>query len=840
MAINYSIETINKLKQLYQRLEILRPRRIRRYDAGDEMTLDVTGVFPAHEGRLTIKIEDYIGGGYAGQVYRISVSNIETSGKPIEGIQTGGIYAMKILVPVSGFARFFRNFIYWLAFQGPFSLQVNPAALRAGALWQKIIRRGAKIRFGNEKTVVDCLATFVDPVLGSCGEISEWINGRMWRFEVDDNLDARRLWSTGDPDKNLGSPEYRAKKKFMADLVDLLHDMGAHELARQYEWWTCKSQPNALKRIKFNSDPKAGHVAVDFRAGLALLPFLPMCPADFWLIIKGIVRGSLVQFDRGDLTRLKEFIKNNQIDFQDMETAINELTEKEKQYRNSLPDVSHHHIKLLYSKKLWSQILSGSMESWKIKNNIDQKTYATLKEKRFKSVQYYLLGLFPLLGSKLRKLIGNETIRRHYRRIFTKWTYFRRAVKAHILEKLIRWHRSGRISSDRAEQLAENPSRYFAHLPLSILPAGIHRFFSDRKQFLKSLDNIFRRPIRLYFRAEEREQWMRDMVAQGRTKGMLTEEEADRINAQIKEPFIQKYLKSLAVHVGTLPVTQIISVLVAIIYVRLHPELSWQQASVHAGIILGLFQVTPISPGSLVRGLYVTYLVIREKNFKDYNIAFSLSYFKYIGYLAFPIQMAYRYPDIARFMAGHWATNAVHIVPVFGERGALLEHAVFDLFYNYPLTIRHRIQLRREKRETLKSRSWHVFPVILASLLLMSLLNLLYYQFTEYIPTMGDFWWGIIWIPGIAAAAATAWARGMSLKKRFLISILTGASLGLFYPFVNKFLSFYLSPAHEKIISFSRLAGDAALSALWQIFLFSLIAALGIMLFETRKLRNKT
>jgi len=70
----------------------------------------------------------------------------------------------------------------------------------------------------------------------------------------------------------------------------------------------------------------------------------------------------------------------------------------------------------------------------------------------------------------------------------------------------------------------------------------------------------------------------------------------------------------------------------------------------------------------------VLYLVIRERNIKDYNIALVLAFFKYVGYLAFPIQMAYRYPVLARFMAVHWATSAVHIVPVFGESGALLEH----------------------------------------------------------------------------------------------------------------------------------------------------------------------
>jgi len=75
------------------------------------------------------------------------------------------------------------------------------------------------------------------------------------------------------------------------------------------------------------------------------------------------------------------------------------------------------------------------------------------------------------------------------------------------------------------------------------------------------------------------------------------------------------------VHVCTLPVTQVVSVLVALIYVLMNPDLSTEQAWLRALGIIGVFQVVPMSPGSLVRGLYVLYLVIRERNFKDYNIA---------------------------------------------------------------------------------------------------------------------------------------------------------------------------------------------------------------------------
>ena len=97
----------------------------------------------------------------------------------------------------------------------------------------------------------------------------------------------------------------------MTEFVKLLHELGAHEFARQYEWTTCKSQPNALKRTDTEDDPTSGLIAVDFRAGLALLPFLPMSPGDFKLIAQGLKRGSLVQFDRGNLNTLEKHLNEH-------------------------------------------------------------------------------------------------------------------------------------------------------------------------------------------------------------------------------------------------------------------------------------------------------------------------------------------------------------------------------------------------------------------------------------------------------------------------------------------------------------------------------------------------
>jgi hypothetical protein len=833
MGIEYSVQAVHTLKDLFHRQKIIRPLRVRRYDPGDELALEIRGLAPARRGKIRLAIEQYAGGGFAGQVYRVKVIELETPDGPLSGLEPGQYYAMKILVPASGFARFFRNVLYALAFQGPFSPQVNPDAARTGALWQKFIRRGARLQLGSEAAVVDIYATFVDPVLGSCGEISEWIDGRLWRFEVDDNLDARWKWKDRHPENGAGSPEYRAKKVFMARLVRLMHAMGAHELARQYEWGTCKSQPNALKRLESDPSPSEGHVAVDFRAGLALLPFLPMSPADFRLIAQGIARGSLVQFDRGNTDTLRKFIAENKEAFADMKESLEELIVSDRAYRESLPDISHNHIRLLSRPKLWSTILKSRLTGWKIQGFLDEKTADQLQRNTFLAWIYYLLGLIPFLGRFIRKLWGNPSYRRHFGRQFVSLDYFRRSGRARIAESLIRWHRAGRVDEDRAYRLSQKPVRYFVHLPLAVLPAKVHRFFSDRRFFLQSLDNIFARPFRLYFKADVREEWLRETVAQGESSGTLTREEATHIQRQIKEPFIQKYLKSLAVHVCTAPVTQIVSVIVAIIYVRMRPELSWQEASVHAGLILGLFQVIPISPGSLARGLYVTYLVLREKNFKDYRIAFYLSFFKYIGYLAFPIQMAYRYPDLARFMAGHWATGAVHIVPVFGERGALLEHSIFDLFYNYPLTIRRRLKERQKRRSGQQPRYWHGALCALAGVIGLSLVDVVFFKMKGHVPAFREIWWAAIWIPMFVAAAATRWAGGATLGKRMLMGAASAALTGLLYAASNGILSQVLGPTGRLLFTPGFLK-QLVQASLWRMFLFTLLSVPAVAFVESR------
>jgi hypothetical protein len=801
----YSVETIRSLERTFAAQALHRPPRLKRYEPGTRLEYDLRGIIPDARAKVCLDIEKFVGGGYAGQVYKVRLVSFEAVEGTAAGLEAGRVYALKILVPPSGAGRRIRDFLYRIGFQAPFSLQTLSAAGRSQALWQKFIRRAAEAEFGRADAVVDIVGTLLDERLGSYGELSEWVDGRMWRFEVDDDLDARRRWKPGRSGRGLGSVEYRAKREFMHRLVAMMHSMGAVELARQYEWWSLKSQPNAMKRLGSDPDPEAGLTAVDFRAGMTLMPFLPQCPADFKLILKGLLRGRLVQFDKGDLKRLRRFVGEHAPAFAGLAKPLAELEREDGRYRDSLVDLTFHHFKLVGS-RLRHSIMAGFRESWRVRGLTDERTAGRLARGPVRSFLFLGLGFLPwqwpvpialalltgrpawlfglavpVLALLIRALWGKATTRRHIGRMIASPAYFLRAGRGRIAEALIRWLRAGRVSEARALRIAARPWLYYLNLPLAWLPAGVHRILTDRLAFRELLRAMFVQPVRLLVRPEEREKWLLDMLGQGRRNGLLSEAEEVRIAGQVKEPYIQKYLKSLAVHLATLFVSETVFLTTAIVYVLAHPDLGWQQATLRAGLIIGALNLLPISPGSLVRGFYVIGLMIKERNFKDYNIAFGVSFLKIVGYLAFPIQMAYRYPDLARFMAGHWANEAVHRVPVFGEHGAWLEHFVFDAFYNKPLTLRRRIRERAARRAAKPVRRWPILPITAGAVGLLAALGLAYARLTGGIPAFGHIWWAALLVPLFAGVVIAFTGGGITTGRRIVLGMAAGAFTGLLY-----------------------------------------------------------
>lgn len=688
-----SVALRRKLEDEFNRLRLARAFRRACYDPGHRLEYTVTGVSPAREGRIVVEVERLVGGGFAGQVYCVKLLKVEGE---IEGLEERRHYAVKILKPPSGLACAFRNFLYFLAYQSHFGAQVNPDAVRVGVLWQKLIRRAAARRFDDPGAVCDTFATFYDADARSFGEINEWVDGRIWAFEVDDRLFQR--WSFPDElPKGLNSPEYVSKKRFMDDLVAMLHEMGAGELARQYEWWTMKSQPNALKRRSSGSSGRAGLTAIDFRAGLTLLPFLPMSPADFRLIPRGLLRGRIVQFDRSDRRRFDRFTEEHEDLFRGLEPAIEELREKEQAYRASMPDVTCHRFRLLVDSRLRRSIKTGAITSWRNLGRIDEQHGRRLHQARTLFLVLYVISFVPLLGKCVVRLWGNGRTREHLVKCVCSFAYLFRAMKGARIETLVMWHRQGRVSDDRVVKLVDRPARYWAERSLfGWLPSRWHRLITEPSHTWRKIREAVSYAVKFLRTPSFREEFLLKQVQLGREEHMLSGVEADRIEKEVKDPYIQKYLRCLAVHACTVPVTKVVMVVLGAVvaaYCLAYKQLGWAESMALGIAAAAAVQLMPVSPGSITRGMFVIYMMIKDRDVKSYCIAAPVSFLHVVGYLAFTLQMVSSNPALARFLAARWTRKMVRLVPVFGEEGGLLEHWAFDCLFNLPLSIRRGVEV---------------------------------------------------------------------------------------------------------------------------------------------------
>lgn len=739
-ATEYSARLCRELEEKAEAVPLRFRRSPIRRETGETIRTTLTGLWPPVKVGAEIHLEKFVGGGFAGQVYRCEIKSLKPEGAGgIDGLRVGERYALKILSPPSQFSRWFRDVIYKLGYQAPFSARVNEAACRSGLMWQRLIRLGARAVFGRDDAVKRAHAYFWDERVRAFAEITEWMEGRSWLLETDAKLWRRRHWRTIDLNET-GSAEFIAKRRFMARMVTLLHDMGMPEFGRQYEWWTMKSQPNTMKRTSPGADdsPEGGLCAIDFRAGLALLPFLPMSPGDVKLIWDGLFkRGALVQFDRSDFARLDQFVENHPEAFADAGPMIEELRRLNRSYRRSMPDVTAQGIRLLTDRDLRRDARSGMIDANLALGVVDDDFAERLRGGNIAFTLFLGLGLIPVLGPWLRQLWGNRSFRQHYAALVGKPDYLRGAIREKTFRELIEWHRQGRIGEQRCRALTDHPWRFlvecaavklcpFAAIALALAtgvgagsrlefwefgggsswilavmalttlataivgfsPKG-HRAVTEPGFLLGGIKASFGFMRVFFIDPAFRERYFLDMLAAGEKEGMLTTEERGEIAAKVNDPFIVKYLKCLGVHFATLPVTQIVSLVAGIVLAGwlLAKGSTWEKATLAFAATLAFFQVFPISPGSICRGGFVLYLMIKERNLRDYVVAAPVSFLKYVGYLAFPLQMTTSYPRLARFLAGRWASAAVHFIPVFGEKGALLEHWVFDLFFNVPQTL---------------------------------------------------------------------------------------------------------------------------------------------------------
>ncbi|MHC4122875.1 MAG: hypothetical protein ACYSSI_04815 [Planctomycetota bacterium] len=85
MAVDYSIEVCKKLEKKIERYNLYRPKRISRYEEGTELCYEVEGIESGKDGRVYMTVERFVGGGFAGQVYKVRVTKIQAEGGPVTG-----------------------------------------------------------------------------------------------------------------------------------------------------------------------------------------------------------------------------------------------------------------------------------------------------------------------------------------------------------------------------------------------------------------------------------------------------------------------------------------------------------------------------------------------------------------------------------------------------------------------------------------------------------------------------------------------------------------------------------------------------------------------------------
>ena len=89
MTQEYSIEICKTLEAKFRDAELHRPMRVQRYDEGTELVYDVKAVAGTNEGRIRANVDKFIGGGFAGQVYRVKIVTIDAQNGPIGGLEEG-------------------------------------------------------------------------------------------------------------------------------------------------------------------------------------------------------------------------------------------------------------------------------------------------------------------------------------------------------------------------------------------------------------------------------------------------------------------------------------------------------------------------------------------------------------------------------------------------------------------------------------------------------------------------------------------------------------------------------------------------------------------------------
>lgn len=645
----------------------------RHYVSGETICAELKDLDGQAKGLFCFAIERYVGSGFAGQVYQARPQSLEWD-------ESHPWVALKVLRPRPRWKELFRDTLFRLSFQSPFAPRIREPALRAGLIWQALLRLAANTTLNQADLIPQPLGYYWDADLLSFVEVQEWVEGRVVRYQFDEDLLLRWLgWPRACP-----SNEMQRKKAVMAQLVDLCHRLGAIGLARQYEWYTLVSQANVLVRRNRADEKQSEFIAVDWRPGLAVPFFLPLSPVHARLIWDGLWQGQWVHFDEVALDRLETYGQTQNEVMAPLQPLIARLKADEVQYRAGLLSLWPTRPR---SATNYPLVQAATLDEWQKRDLISPAQAVVWQKRRGCFWFYFWLEFVPVVGQLLVRWLGNEQVRTHWRQFLTQPDYRQKVYRVYRARALLRWVDDGRVPLAHAAALRQSLPRYWLEaLSLGWWPRGAHRLVVDAAARRQWLITHLIMPARYIFWSKHRIAWLIALIQHESEQGLFPPEKTSRLLEQMAAPRMAEFSRDLVLTVALEFWAKLFYALLAVYGAT---EANWLP------FVLAL--LGPISPSGVVRVAYllgqVGYDLPHIIGQRDGRLLLArlsglcVAPWRVLGNFCVPLEIAIYYPEMALCLSSYLVTQLAKPIPVLGGRGSLLEYSLFMWVSNLPVAL---------------------------------------------------------------------------------------------------------------------------------------------------------
>lgn len=568
-----------------------------------------------------------------------------------------------------GARRIFGDLLHTTACGLPFPMRFLESAVLVSEGWHDVLQKATEIEGMKDIVLPQSHGHFFSPELGSFVGVYEWMNGESEKPPIIGTQ---------------GLVNYQKKKNVFKRFRNLAGMVGAGDRVRQWDWGTLVAPLNGL-----TVEAEQRKVAmIDTQPGLPLVG-IPLSPADVVTVFKTLVNGRSVYFDRPDFPKLDRYIEDHPDAFADLSETVARLKEADRKYRDSLPFPLDGSWFRYFDSGRRKKMREATASALLADKSIDDKGAARIVKSDISAAWHLAIYNLPLVGSRIHRLMFHKGYQEHLWNILTTSGY-RHEVN---LESISRWLSQERITPGRAVKLEKSDLKVLLERPLSYLPQRAHRLLVDGDYCLEQLD-LFKRSLvnrmsfisRFPFDKNLRRQWLTETIQQEEQAGNLTPQIVDRLYAQAGTDQADQLMKDVFI---TTVGFNIVSWPIALGLTQLGNEyLTITALAQQIPLIPKLFSIT-----SILRSSYLAVRTIQDrlngkkdeihsipKKIEAANLVLALT--SPFGNAAAPLRMVAEMPELSGFLAGHFLGQAVHKIPVFGQKGTVTEALVYGLCYN--------------------------------------------------------------------------------------------------------------------------------------------------------------